>query len=108
MPTYINHQEVEKSVRKFTIELTGIPWEKIIARDRNKHDVRARAIYSYIMRLWGFPYTEIGEFLGKDHTTVIHHIWLVKYKGWEEMILPKILDRFPELSTVNPPNPQPQ
>lgn len=68
----INHIETEKRITSFVEKLTGITEVEIKSAVRNKHYVRARAIYTHVMRLHEFSYPEIGFLLNRDHTSVMH------------------------------------
>ena len=67
----INHIEIETKVMDFVSGLTGITPAEMRSPIRSQHVVRARAIYTYLMRLHGFSYPQIGRYLSRDHTTII-------------------------------------
>ena len=48
--------------------------KEILSKDRREHIVSARQLVAYVMRELGdgFSYPEIGRFLHRDHSTVIH------------------------------------
>lgn len=47
--------------------------EKILVKNRKRRTVEARMMFSLMMVELNHPLTHIGEYLGRDHTTVIHH-----------------------------------
>lgn len=46
---------------------------KILTKNRKRKIVEARMMFSLLMVELNYPLTHIGEYLGRDHTTVIHH-----------------------------------
>jgi len=54
--------------------LTNISVEEISGTYRGAEVVRARMFYFKIARMNGYTYKEIGKLVGKDHSTVVHHI----------------------------------
>lgn len=53
---------------------TGVSIIDIIGNRRIRHMVRARQMVMFIARREGMTLTEIGSYLRRDHTTVIHGI----------------------------------
>jgi len=47
--------------------------EKIMSKNRKRKTVEARMMFSLMMVELNYPLTQIGQYLDKDHTTVIHH-----------------------------------
>lgn len=47
--------------------------QKILTKNRKRKVVEARMMFSLLMVELNYPLTHIGEYLDKDHTTVIHH-----------------------------------
>ena len=45
----------------------------IMAKSRKRNFVDARKAFSILLRDKGYTYTRIGEFLNKDHATILHH-----------------------------------
>jgi hypothetical protein len=59
--------------------VSGVPEDQIIGQNRARGLVLCRHAYYYIARQnMGLKLTEIGQFFGSDHTTVIHGINKVK------------------------------
>lgn len=46
----------------------------LLVDDRRRPLVDARGVAMWLMRRSGYPYQAIGRALGRDHTTVIHHV----------------------------------
>lgn len=46
---------------------------KIFATNRKRKTVESRMLFSLLMIELGYPLTHVGEYLGKDHTTIIHY-----------------------------------
>lgn len=46
---------------------------KIFSNNRKRKVVETRMMFSLIMIELNYPLTQIGEFMDRDHTTVIHH-----------------------------------
>lgn len=42
------------------------------SKDRRREFVDVRAIFSYIARIYKYPYCQIAKYLGRDHTSIIH------------------------------------
>lgn len=95
----INHIETEKKVLDFVTHITGITQIELKSQVRTKHIVRARSIYAHIMRLFGFSYPEIGMYLMRDHTTIMHLVKSYSSHEYSRELGPVILEHFPELST---------
>jgi chromosomal replication initiation ATPase DnaA len=94
----INHIEIETKVMDFTSGLTGITPAEMRSPIRSAHIVRARAIYTYLMRLHGFSYPQIGRYLSRDHTTIINLYHHFEDHGYRAQILLQIEAAFPELA----------
>lgn len=57
--------------------------EDILGDSRKHHVVKARKTAMAAMRqLTDMSYPAIGDFFGKDHTTVMHHVESVKADPW--------------------------
>lgn len=52
----------------------GLQPGDILGRDRFGHFIAARREAMVRLREAGFSYQRIGEFLGRDHSTVVFHI----------------------------------
>ncbi len=50
----------------------------VITKNRKRHEVEARMVYSSMLRDMGYSLTQIGGVLKKDHTTVIHYLRKLK------------------------------
>jgi hypothetical protein len=48
--------------------------KKIISKGRYRENVDARMVFSKILRERGHTYKSIGQYLYKDHSTIIHYI----------------------------------
>jgi predicted transcriptional regulator len=53
--------------------VTKVFEDDILDRSKYRNIVDARKIYSYILRQAGYTYTKIGDFMLKNHATVLHH-----------------------------------
>lgn len=53
---------------------TGIRWTSIMSNKRTRHIAHARQLVMYVARREGFTLGEIGAFLGRDHTTIMHGV----------------------------------
>ena len=95
----INHIETEAKVMDWVSAITGIAPAEMLSPIRSQHVVRARAIYTYIMRLHGLSYPQIGRYLNRDHTTVMNLYRHFETHDYRADILPQILGAFPELTT---------
>lgn len=57
------------------IEQTGFTREQLLGNSRARCIVLTRQVFCYVAkRIGGYQVVEIGRFLGKDHTTVIHSV----------------------------------
>lgn len=93
----INHIEKEKQIAKFVAKVTGIRYVAMQSRDRSVHIVRGRAIYSAIMRAHGFSYPAIGEFLNRDHTTIMALVKNCERHGYLAQMRLALELEFPEV-----------
>jgi hypothetical protein len=48
--------------------------KKIISKGRYRENVDARMVFSKILRERGHTYKSIGQYLYKDHSTIIHYV----------------------------------
>lgn len=51
---------------------TGLAPERILGSSRDAETVRARRLLAHDLRKMGYSYPEIGRFMGRHHTTIIH------------------------------------
>ncbi len=63
--------EMEEILREISAA-TGIPGHVICGRDRTAHVAEARQLAYYVARRKGLTLMQIGEFFGRDHTSVSH------------------------------------
>ena len=57
------------------IEQTGFTREQLLGSNRARCIVLTRQVFCYVAKqIGGYQVVEIGRFLGKDHTTVIHSV----------------------------------
>jgi chromosomal replication initiation ATPase DnaA len=64
-------------VRRYAKEIGaqhGVPASEILGRSRFRQIVRARADVMRRLRADGFSLLQIGMWMKRDHTTVLHHI----------------------------------
>ena len=54
--------------------MTGVPFHQMIGPDRNKRVSHARQLGMFIARERGATIQQIGNILGRDHTTVMRGI----------------------------------
>ena len=54
--------------------MTGVPFHHMIGPDRNKRVSHARQLGMFIARERGATLQQIGNILGRDHTTVMYGI----------------------------------
>jgi hypothetical protein len=60
-------------------EISGVPAELILQKNRKRKFLIPRQIYSYLLRKkLKLTLHQIGEILGSDHTTVIHSVQKVE------------------------------
>ncbi len=52
----------------------GVPVEDILSRKRTQKYVKPRQHFMYLANLSGHTISDIGRFLSRDHTTVLHGI----------------------------------
>lgn len=102
----LNHMEREKEVCDFVTDLTGVPIADVKSPSRSKHKVEARALYSYVLRSFGWSFQEIATHLARDHSTIIHLVNLFKkntFKGRvDELAKMRWPEDFPEENGGNP------
>lgn len=69
--------EIKKDILSDMELLKGIIEEaflvKLLSRDRKRDNVDARMIFAKILRERGYTYKSIGNYLYKDHSTIIHY-----------------------------------
>lgn len=78
--------EQEQAMQAVAIAVSnasGVPIGKILGNRRHGKIVTARHVAKYIMRKQlKFTYDQIGEYFGRDHSTVIHAVqkvsWLIQ------------------------------
>ena len=54
--------------------MTGVPFHQIVGPDQNKRVSQARQLGMFIARERGATLQQIGDILGRDHTTVMYGI----------------------------------
>ena len=57
-------------------EVSGVPLERLLGRDRHKSVARARVHLYAVLRETGLSYPQIGQILDRDHTTVLKQLQL--------------------------------
>lgn len=57
---------------------TGISTERLKSPRRHRDVARARFLFMYRAHMAGFTTTQIGTFLSRDHSTVVHGIQRMK------------------------------
>lgn len=77
-------QEDKQAIRFVPVEMaeivqevaneTGVPWAKIMSRSNIRPHARARQLVMFVARRHGMSLIEIGRFLQRDHTSVLHGI----------------------------------
>lgn len=55
-------------------EDSGIPIRDILSKSRSAYLCKIRVSLCAKLRALGLSYPEIGEFIGRDHTTVVHNV----------------------------------
>ncbi len=55
-------------------EVTGTTIPQIKSNMRTKKITHARALISQMARSQSFTFSEIGEWMNKDHTAIVHHM----------------------------------
>ena len=58
--------------------MTGVPFHQMIGPDRNKRVSHARQLGMFIARERGATLQQIGDILGRSHTTVMYGIRAAK------------------------------
>jgi chromosomal replication initiation ATPase DnaA len=77
--------EPDKYLEKIS-ELSGQPVEEILGERRWPRLIKPRRLYWACLRHIGkWSYPEIGESVGRDHTTVMHGITHVPYEVVQEI-----------------------
>lgn len=66
------HETVEEAGRRYVSVICGITGRDIRERTREREVVWARNMVFYQLAQDGFSLSEIGRFMGFDHSTVIH------------------------------------
>lgn len=51
----------------------AVTGRKILGKNRERKCVESRMIFSLLMVELGYPLSQIGNFLDKDHTTIVHY-----------------------------------
>lgn len=72
-PWHVIRDLVEHAAKK-----TGVPVEEIQGNSRVRRIAWTRQSVYYAARMEGISLTEIGDFFGRDHTSVLHGIRAVK------------------------------
>lgn len=52
----------------------GFTWSQIVSPVRRRELVDARKMVSYFLREQGWTYKSIGQVMGRDHATAVHHV----------------------------------
>ncbi len=68
------HRSTVSKIVDAVSEATGIPARHILSQKRTAAVARARQIVMYEARQAGLSLTQIGDAMGRDHTTVMHGI----------------------------------
>lgn len=68
------HRSTVSKIVEAVSEATGIPARHILSQKRTAPIARARQIVMYEARLAGLSYPQIGEALGRDHSSVVHGV----------------------------------
>lgn len=71
---FVQHRSTVLRIVDAVSEATGIPAKHILSQKRTAPVARARQIVMYEARRAGLSYPQIGEALGRDHTSVIHGV----------------------------------
>lgn len=71
---FVQHKSTVLKIVDAVAEATGIPAKRILGPRKDAATSRARHIVMYEARLAGLSTTQIGDALGRDHTTVIHGV----------------------------------
>lgn len=66
------HKSTVQKIVDAVSEQTGIPARHILSQKRTAPVCRARQIVMYEARLAGLSYPQIGDALGRDHSSVVH------------------------------------
>jgi hypothetical protein len=86
-----------------------MPVDELVGRCRTKSVATARAVFARALRELRWSYPEIGDILGRDHTTIIALVKRLKTAEWSaiEPILAPILKEDREPESIPPPPPAP-
>lgn len=71
---FVRHRNTVLQIVDAVSEATGIPSRHILGPRRDAPTARARQIVMYEARQHGLSMKQIGDALGRDHTTVVHGI----------------------------------
>lgn len=71
---FVRHKSTVLQIVDAVAEATGIPARHILGPRRDGPTARARQIVMYEARLAGLSYPQIGQALGRDHSTVIEGV----------------------------------
>lgn len=72
------HRHTVHQIIDAVSEQTGIPAKRILGPRRDAPTARARQIVMYEARLAGLSYPQIGDALGRDHSSVVHGVRVEK------------------------------
>lgn len=71
---FVQHKNTVLLIVDAVSEQTGIPAKRILSPRRDAATCRARQIVMYEARQAGLSLMQIGDALGRDHTSVMHGI----------------------------------
>ena len=66
--------DAAERILKRMCKLYKVTKKEVLGKSRKSWIVKARKACCKEMRLAGYTTTEIGHFLNRDHSTVVHHI----------------------------------
>lgn len=75
---FVQHKSTVLLIVDAVSEQTGIPARHILSQKRTAPVARARQIVMYEARLAGLTYPQIGDALGRDHSSVVHGVRVEK------------------------------
>lgn len=61
-------------IETLVCQATGVTPLQLRSRRRARPYVEARKLFSQMAHDFGFSLSEIGRYMGKDHTTIMHHV----------------------------------
>jgi hypothetical protein len=70
---------IEKEMDSLRLIVNEVFEVEIMNKNRTRHVVDARMVFSKIIRDRGHTLTSIGRFLKKDHTSILHYVTVSNY-----------------------------